>query len=367
MPLQGALQATLAFVALNAALVFFMVARRLAIAPGRRARRKWHSVFAKSIDRVIAQDRQPLPEDIAVVTPRSRWQRQALEEVLAERADLFSGATQERLTAVFEGAGVVAARMAGLKSRRVWTRRYSAQVLGDTRSDRAVPALLLALRDPDEDVRTVSAAALGKIGATSALPYIASLFRDLAEEHCISVADTIVSFGARARVTRNERINPLAALLDDPSEKVRYWATRCLGSMAKVPACLESKAVGDRLIARLVDESTRIRAEACRAVGALGICAEAPRLERGLKDPEASVRCCAATSLGTLMDPRSAPALVAALGDDDFDVGQRAARALFALDEPGVEAAQRFATTADGPALMRAIEVLDMAGLVNAL
>lgn len=357
----------LAFVASNGVLIVVMLIRLTLRAPAEAARARWRARYAEVIDDLIMQDREPSGHDIAALIPDNRRQRRVLEAVLAERAGLLRGRARSRMTEVFERTGIVGIALSELVSRRAWNRRIAAEVLGHSRSEQATQDLLLSLRDADDDVRTIAAKALGKIGAADALPFIASLFRDLDEDRCASVADTIVSFGETSHVPREERIAPLVDLLDDSSEKVRYWATHCLASLTRVAQRSKAPETAARLLARLSDPSARVRAEACRAIGSLGLSADAPALESGLADVSAEVRRYSARSLGAIGGAGVLAALIQAMGDPDFDVSREAGRALIALDERGIDAVQGMAGAATGASLRRAMEVLNVAGRVSPL
>lgn len=57
-------------------------------------------------------------------------------------------------------------------------RLFAANLMGDIKDKNAVPALVIALKDPDVNVRVASAEALGKIGDSSAVGPLSELFAD---------------------------------------------------------------------------------------------------------------------------------------------------------------------------------------------
>ncbi len=79
------------------------------------------------------------------------------------------------------GAGVPAAYWTqALRNPSPRLRALAARALGETRDAAAVPALLEALRDPDDEVRLGAVQALGRIGRTAApaVPVLREALRD---------------------------------------------------------------------------------------------------------------------------------------------------------------------------------------------
>ncbi len=116
----------------------------------------------------------------------------------------------------------------------------------------------------------------------------------------------------------------------------------------------------DRLIDRLKDGDSKVRAEAASALGRMGDLRAVEPLIVALKDEDRYVRSSVAQALGSLGDKRAVEALTAAMKDDeDSRVRQWAAEALRKLGrQPGtdVDAEEKKMTIESAVKVMRGIE-----------
>jgi len=252
------------------------------------------------------------------------------------------------------GAPAVPGLLAALRDAEEDVRREAAWVLGKIGDAAAVPGLLAALHDADVDVRVAAAAALGQIGDATAVPGLLAALHD---------ADVDVRWTAARAL---ERIGDAAAVpgrlaaLGDADADVRWAAAVALGQIgdnAAVPGLLaalgdadadvrEAAAaalgeIGDAaavpgLLAALRDADWRVRRAAARALRWIGDAAAVPGLLAALGDAYADVREAAAAALGEIGDAAAVPGLLAALGDANADVREAAAAALGEIGAPAV-------------------------------
>lgn len=351
----------LGFAAANLALVAYIVLRRLLQHPSDPRRQECRARYESILDDLLAApDEAP---EVCLLTYRHDWEAEELQLAILARADLLRGSSLEVMTRAFIGSGLFDAAVKDLGSTRVWERRLAADALGRCGSQDAVRHLVLSLRDVDDDVRSIAAKGLGKLRATSAIDYLVSLFRDIADRSCVSVADTLISFGPDA-------VPALLRAAGDPtsSERTLYWVLRALESIGDpTGAVRRGHEAGLHIASALKHESERVRAAAAAALGRLGAPSDIELLWEAFEDPVPEVRRQAAAASGRIAGVNAIPHLLRLFADPDFDVSYSSSRALLSLGEPAVDAAQSLASTAEGMAYRRALEVLDSAGRTVAL
>ncbi len=214
----------------------------------------------------------------------------------------------------------------------------------------AVPALVDALGDPDENVRITAASLLGGIGDTGAVePLIAALER---EAHGKWTRGTAAE--ALARLQDGRALPALARALGD--SQVRDNAARALESFGARATDAVIVALGDKnarwmavkvlakvgderavepLVRALRDESISVREEAARTLQAIGDPRAAAPLIAALEDSEAAVASAAALALAASGSPEAERALARALGSDRAPTRHAAASGLAAMEEAG--------------------------------
>jgi HEAT repeat protein len=229
----------------------------------------------------------------------------------------------------------------------------------------AVPALTAALKDPDPYVRGSAVIALHRIGeAHGAVAGLAVVLQD--PEVCEAAAEVLADFGPRAAPAlpaliaalrspndslRVKCVRALAAIgpeavaavpalagrLNDREEEVRYeaaWALCGIGPPAKeaFPA----------LTGALSDQAAKVRVAAGSALASIDrdrADVAVPAMIAALRDKDRGVRGVAAIVLGKVHSGKeSVPALVAALKDDVIYVREDAAEALGAFGPAAKEA-----------------------------
>ncbi|HUK92526.1 MAG TPA: HEAT repeat domain-containing protein [Methanomicrobiales archaeon] len=119
----------------------------------------------------------------------------------------------------------------------------------------AVPYLLAALREKDEQVHMVASIALEKIGKAAVIPLIRA-FHEKDGLVRVKIADILANIGDPA-------MEEIIAALRDPDEEVRVLSALVLGEMR------DPRAI-DPLIAALADGSGNVRAQSAISLGELG-------------------------------------------------------------------------------------------------
>ena len=196
-----------------------------------------------------------------------------------------------------------------------------------------IPALVRHLRDPNEDVRAIVAAALGHLHAVETVRALAALAKDPSEVVRQSVVTAMGSLGsagtgsARTRLAfRRRRGVTGQAIWRAVWRKKRPAPVPPPNPIELAVATLES-ALGDPCVA--------VRALAAVALGRIGPDAAvvAPVLIHLLREADETVRCRAAQALGEIggEDGPTVTALVELLSDDSVTVKVSAARALGGL------------------------------------
>ena len=229
------------------------------------------------------------------------------------------------------GVGVVGPLLASLRTALALTSEQRDQLprviagIGPA----AVPTLAAHLGDPDEGVRAVAAAALGRLHAVDALPGLAGLAADPSEFVRQAAAAAIGAVGG-AGVKSADRRARVATRARAPGRFA--WA---FGRRAAVVVTDADRAGLARAALRTLtaDAVAAVRVVAAEAAGLIGPAAApiAADLVGLLKDADETVRCRAAEALGRIADPSTTPALAAELDGATPRVREAAARALGAF------------------------------------
>lgn len=156
----------------------------------------------------------------------------------------------------------------------------------------AVNPLQEALNDPNVNVRSAAALALGKIGAPAkdAVPILAKKLSDSSENVRINAAAAIYSIAEHHRTDipcAEEVIKKLLAVVDDENQFVRAHAIH--GLIALAP---DKEEVLSKICLKLNDSDTGVRIEALNALAALGLKAKpyVPLVKKLLRDRSLTVR-----------------------------------------------------------------------------
>ncbi|MDZ8260162.1 HEAT repeat domain-containing protein [Nostoc sp. ChiQUE01b] len=185
-------------------------------------------------------------------------------------------------------------------------------------SSKAVPALMKALGNQDEELRIPAIAVLGEIGSKAALAvrFLKASLKDENRDVRIIAVQTLRKIG-------QDPILPLLNALKDDNWNVRYQATDTLGQIGTKDDVVLP------LITALKDKNENVRSSAANALEEIGKDA-VPALIIALKDPDSNIRAGVADALGQIgIDAEDAvPYLTTALKDIDSKVSSAAANAL---------------------------------------
>lgn len=206
-------------------------------------------------------------------------------------------------------------------------RAWAAEILGDLRNPKAVPALITCLNDLSDQVRARAASALGKLQDRRAVPeLIRIMLSDPVPYVRIQVVRALGALGdpralhhlidalkdgewwVRIRVVEaleqlgEGAVEPLYLALEDPDTEVR----------ARAAMTLERLGVLDTLIDRLaeVDAGAREKLLVAGQAGVVEVLIEA------LRHADARVRFVVAEILGEVRNPAVSVALIARLGEE---------------------------------------------------
>ena len=202
-----------------------------------------------------------------------------------------------------------------------WFRRKDAAItLGEMGDERAIPALITALRDSEWNVREAAQGSLAQIGSPAVEPLIKALREYQVRTFVIEILGKI----------KDERVlDPLMAQLRN--EEFKDAATKALVEVG-LPAV-------ERLMAVINDKDKNVRKHAVIALGEIGIPEAVGPLIEATKDEDWSVRIAAIAGLDSIGDERGKPAIKALVKDTDFAVQMRAERIIWAWKKKAKEEA----------------------------
>jgi len=230
----------------------------------------------------------------------------------------------------------VPALMVALKDSDVEVRRAAVQSLGSHEDRRAVPALIEALKDSDAEVRAGAAMVLGQLEDARAAAPIAALLKDG------SVHVRRAALWALSNLPGNVSAEAVLSALADGDAEVRHAALSLALSRMEEDEDGRRR-VDPRFVAAftrmLGDANPEMRGQAAMALGQSGLTAAPAALLALTSDKNAEVRQQTAQALGQIGDPKSVPALKALLQDGNADVREQAVYALSEVrDQAALEA-----------------------------
>ncbi|MCQ1536924.1 NACHT domain-containing protein [Methanosarcina sp. KYL-1] len=273
----------------------------------------------------------------------------------------------------------IGAAAGALHDEEVLVRREAVRVLGETKSEAALPPLTGALGDEEYSVRREAVRALGTLGSGRAVELLTKAFEDenravrleateaLAQVESERTFEILVNaltsdddfvrlgaIGALGRAKTGKAADPLIKAFQEGDNFVRLGAAEALGRMksekaiailtealededklvrwmaAKALGEIESEGTHELLVSALVDENHCVRREAAKALGMIGPESEKAldSLISALTDEAESVRKEAAEALGLIGAERAVGPLISLLSDREQSVRLEAARAL---------------------------------------
>lgn len=182
----------------------------------------------------------------------------------------------------------------------------------------ALPALIKALKDRDENVRLQAAFGLGCTGHKRTVEPLIHALKDKSLHVRSNAAEAL-------QKVEGPPLDPLIESVKDEDKFVRSVAASCLGRAA------DKRAAAEPLIQALEDESQDVRYSAARALGKIGDMRAVEPLIDILEDRNKSVRAQAAEALGEIGDVRAIEPLIRASKRGGLLVQEAAKEALTKL------------------------------------
>ena len=187
----------------------------------------------------------------------------------------------------------------------------------------AVEPLVDALKDSTSVVRSHSVTALGKIGGPQALPAVISALKIEAVRSALEIGVCYRAIEALHRLGETAA-DCLIHALKHQDKAIRRKAATLLGKTGEAGAV-------DLLIIALKDEHPRVRSRAAHALGRIGNPSAVKALTVAIRDAAPNVRINALHAVGKYGES-AVPALISALGDPVASVRRHA---IAALDKTG--------------------------------
>ena len=201
-------------------------------------------------------------------------------------------------------------------------RQRAANVLGKIGSEAAIPGLLKLVEHSDYDVRWRAADVLGKISSKAAIPGLIELVEHSNSDVRRRVADALGKIGYE------EVIPGLLQLVEDADFQVRKIVANALGK-------IDSEAVITGLLKLVQDSNYDVRKNAAIALGEIGFEDVIPELLKMVEDLDCNVRWRVVKALGKIGSQVAISGLLKLLEHSNSDVRISVVKA---LDEINSEA-----------------------------
>jgi hypothetical protein len=273
--------------------------------------------------------------------------------MLLARFDAADEDEHRRLVAALEQSGAIELMLRGLRRLMPWRKALAAQLLGQCRATKAVPALIALTDSRSLQVRDAAVVALGRIGDPRALPVIEQLF--LRPRRRVSSG---VRFEALLGLPAAGAGQVFAEALGSPDPRVRGSA--CVG----VALVLGRSEARELVAERLSDSSPMVRAAAADALARVGGDDVPSALAAAVTDSEVVVRRAAVRALAMYDDPEAVELGRRALHDPDREVVIHAGETLVKLsrcERAGGRAWYVVAAAAEWP-VRRALVIAEVSG-----
>ncbi len=329
-------------------------------------RRAWRLVATRRHESMLAAVRPHLMERLAIADPEAglvldrsvlpgRSDERSVEELVGGLLPKLRGEDHGMLARHLERSGALERARLRTYSRRRLVRARAATLVGAAQWRRALPELVWLLRDPDVEVRSVAARAIGRMGAAEAVPYLIGAL----EAPRRSISASVVGIAL-------VHLGPASAPLLIGGLDSAPAATRSL--VAEVLGLMGAQEAVDHLCQQLSgDPETLPRIAAAHALGRVGAPDALDGLIAAVSQHEApALRIAAARALGDIGDPAAIDALSLMMADPSDRVARAAGGALSALGSAGYRSLER-AATENGLRQAHAMEELDLRDRVRPL
>jgi len=281
--------------------------------------------------------------------PPSAAERVVVRDMLLTYLGFLRGGEAETIIAYLEDAGFVEEAVTRLRGNHIWDRAEAAEFLGRARSRKGVPALVAALDDDSEDVRTVAARSLAGIRDSATVQALATTLGRPSRWTVSMVAEDLMEMGPEA-------VPALLDMLASDTHATAVAAVKILGEIR------DPRATVFIVILLRESENVNMRAQAAAALGKLGGPEARAALETALQDPGWQVRSQAAKALGRLAAPGTAPLLARAIFDSSWWVRVNCAEALAELGDEGWRELRRLTQASDRYVREQCIGVMQQYG-----
>ncbi|WP_298036822.1 HEAT repeat domain-containing protein [uncultured Desulfuromonas sp.] len=242
-----------------------------------------------------------------------RHSRRLLE--LADDEELREEAARALVALGPDAARALLPAWDGLES---FARVMTAYTVGETGCREGTAVLLKGLSDDDQDVRAISARALGKLDDPASFAGLLTALEDPSDEVRESALQSLSLLGASFPA---QTVTALKDLLEHDDPSLRTLAVRVLGR-------LEGEEIDGFLALAIKDHSQTVRRAAICALEGKPIAGHLPVLMLALTDEDKEVRRLAAEVLGSAGDIQASRPLELALQDEDPWVRTAAVRSL---------------------------------------
>ncbi|MBD1826018.1 HEAT repeat domain-containing protein [Microcoleus vaginatus GB1-A2] len=224
------------------------------------------------------------------------------------------------------------------------------ELLGEARSDEAIPRLLELVEDSDSDVRWRVADALGNIGSEVAISRLLELVEHSDSDVRWSVADALGNIGSEVAISR------LLKLVEDSDYDVRWSVADSLGKIG-------DQAAIEGWLKLVKDSNYSLRSRAADALGKMGNKAAIKGLLKLVKHSDYDVRWSAAEALGKMGNKAAIERFLKLVENSDSDVRRRAANTLGNIaDKTAIEGLLKLLENSDSDVRSSAADALGNIG-----
>lgn len=291
----------------------------------RRLERRTAQVRPLLLEALTAEDEEVAPACAAVAAlPPALWP--AAERFILTAFDSVRGEVRDALVQVLLERGTLERALAATQSRSAVRRARAAEVIGLVGHVSGRRGLVRLLADPNSEVRTVAARALGEIGD----PHLTSILLEALRPGS-DVPPSVVGTALLGSGETDTAALEAGLVADD--EVVRLTA---IAVSAELLVLATARTVADR---GLADPSVTVRVQAARALARLGGAWAVPALAAATAPSEApAVRVAATRTLGEMPFPPARAHLARLTDDEDPDVRRLAVAATPSRQVAGGEA-----------------------------